>query len=55
MSEKCEGRMCKDKPEADRHEALPLHSCPYNYDVNNDPTPCCTCCDVCQAECADDI
>lgn len=37
------------------HQASPLHPCPYNEDVNDDPTPICTCCDHCAALCADEI
>ena len=38
-----------------RNLALPLHSCPYQSDLNNDPTSCCHCCDDCQACCADEL
>lgn len=32
------------------------HSCPYEADINdNDDPECCTCCDACTQECADDI
>lgn len=32
-----------------------LHSCPYDADVNDDPSPKCNCCEVCQGECCDEI
>ncbi len=32
-----------------------LHSCPFQADVHDDPTPVCNCCDDCAQECADDI
>lgn len=38
-----------------RHETQTPHSCPYQADVNNDPSIVCTCCDACQQNCADDI
>lgn len=31
------------------------HSCPFQSDVNDDPTDCCTCCPFCEGNCADDI
>jgi hypothetical protein len=46
LAEKCK---CGQNP------AEPLHECPYNADVNNDPTPCCYCCHECSRECAEDI
>ena len=32
-----------------------LHSCPYQSDVNSDPTSMCNCCDKCTQQCTDDI
>jgi len=31
------------------------HPCPFDEDVNNDPTPTCYCCENCIFECAQDI
>jgi hypothetical protein len=31
------------------------HTCPYQYDVNDDPEFRCVCCAECETECADDI
>lgn len=48
---KCEGSHCKGQNEA----TDALHPCPYDEDVHNDPTPTCTCCEICAHECAMDI
>ena len=32
-----------------------FHACPYDEDVNNDPTPACKCCQACEDECAGDV
>jgi hypothetical protein len=46
----CGGRSgCKNPPTDE------LHPCPYQEDINNDPSDCCSCCDKCQQECCDDI
>lgn len=37
------------------YESDELHPCPYAEDIDNDPTPCCTCCPHCESECAMDI
>ncbi len=37
------------------HESDELHPCPYNEDINNDSTPCCTCCPYCEYQCCMDI
>jgi hypothetical protein len=39
----------------DENRDAPLHPCPYQEDVHNNPEPCCTCCDYCVGECAMDI
>ena len=44
-----------DKCRCGKEATKELHSCPYNADVNNDDTPCCTCCDECVHECSMDI
>lgn len=31
------------------------HTCPFEVDVNDDSEYTCTCCDVCQDQCADEI
>ena len=46
----CEGRHC-----GGMGEGLPEHTCPYAEDVNSDSETLCTCCDMCQHECAMDI
>ena len=33
----------------------PLHSCPFNEDINNDSKTLCNCCNSCARECAMDI
>ncbi len=44
--------MCK----CGKNPATPdLHSCRYQADINDDPTPSCTCCGDCEGECAADI
>lgn len=43
---------CKCGKEFDE---LPLHTCPYQEDVNNDSEFTCNCCDECRQECCDDI
>ncbi len=43
---------CKCGKEFDE---LPLHTCPYQEDVNNDSEFTCNCCDECRQECRDDI
>jgi hypothetical protein len=48
--EKCSGSHC-----GGMNLALPVHSCPYQADVNNDDRDYCTCCDTCADECAMDI
>lgn len=46
----CGGRTgCKNQPTPE------THPCPYQEDVNNDPSDHCNCCDACQQECCDDI
>ena len=40
---------CKKRP------ALAMHTCPYDYDVNNDRETKCNCCDTCTENCAADI
>lgn len=35
--------------------AGPLHGCPYQADVNDDPRPCCHCGPEQEEECRDDI
>ncbi len=38
------------------NDAAPVkHACPYRADVNNDPTPVCTCCADCTQECRNDV
>lgn len=44
-------KMCK----CGVNPAEPLHECPYQADVNNDPDSLCDCCEVCTQQCADDI
>lgn len=36
-------------------QSADLRSCPYQADVNDNPTPWCNCCDDCAYECAMDI
>lgn len=31
------------------------HTCPFRADVNDDSESLCTCCPMCEANCADDI
>lgn len=47
---KCQGRYdCKNEATKE------IHECPYQADVNNDPSDHCYCCEACQHECAMDI
>ena len=43
------GRTCRNQPTDD------AHPCPFQEDVNNDPSDHCHCCAECQSECAMDI
>lgn len=54
MAEPCSAcpRFKKNPPNEATEE---LHECPYQADVNNDPTPICDCCEDCASECAADI
>lgn len=35
--------------------APPLHRCPYEVDINDNPDTLCNCCEDCTQECADNI
>lgn len=35
--------------------ALPLHTCPFKSEINDDTTTLCKCCDDCRSECAADV
>ena len=38
------------------HSGGPLHSCPYQREINDDDNPeYCDCCEECTQECADNI
>lgn len=51
-----ERRPCACEHSSTNPEAFPLHSCPYQYDVNNDDNAeFCNCCRECTQECADNI
>jgi hypothetical protein len=41
--------------ESKGHVQLPIHSCPYATDVNNDPSDHCTCCKECEQLCQEEI
>lgn len=49
---KCDGHLCRIRFRANTAE--PLHSCPFQTAVNNNPDYKCNCCDVCQQNCQDD-
>lgn len=36
------------------NSAQPIHSCPYNSDINDDDSEICNCCESCIQDCADD-
>lgn len=50
---KCSGHLCSIRWQ--KNLAEPLHTCPYNVEINHDSTTLCDCCDACQQECCDDI
>lgn len=35
--------------------AIEPHPCPFDCEINDDHESLCTCCEICQQECADDI
>lgn len=46
----------KDKCTCATDDQYDLHSCPYQFDVNNDGDEThCSCCDYCTRQCADDV
>ncbi len=38
-----------------KHPVQPLHTCPYQAEINDDSESLCDCCDDCEGNCADDI
>lgn len=52
---KCVGLECKGRPEDERCDAEPLHSCPYQEEINEDYSDHCTCCSECRIECLYEI
>lgn len=53
LTDKCSRCHLFTKREA--NDALPMHPCPYQHEINDNAEDYCTCCDECTAECAWDI
>lgn len=51
----CKGAICRNLPRDKRNLAAPMHTCPYQVDVNDNDKFMCDCCDDCTTECADNI
>ena len=51
----CGGTACMRMQVTHRSAATEPHPCPYKQEIGNDSTSLCTCCELCQSECADDI